>query len=257
MNTPRELQTLLGEELHGGHCRTSPTESFKQHPHGLLNLLVRVYYELAICVIDKAHRWPDKQFSASSFVSDSALQPCAQYVQFGLAHGALQPQKKTIIEVRRIVDTIFIKDQRVGQRADLQASVPVHRVPGQSRYFQAEHDAGPHQADLGYQPLESFAIGGGGARLPQIRIDDDDPVQRPSQRDGLLSKRILPLRALGVLQHLTQSGLPDIKISIALQVTGLHFLMCIVIHRVTSHCFSRTIPARRATISDRMPDGIS
>src|SRR6266436_8431869 len=96
-----------------------------------------------------------------------------------------------------------------------------------------------------------------GARLPQIRIDDDDPGQRPSQRDGLLPQRILPLRALGVLEHLTQSGLPDIQISTPLEVTGLHLLMCIVSHRAASPCFSKNMPARIATISDRMPGGSS
>ena len=159
--------------------------------------------------------------------------------------------------MRRIVDAIFVQDQRVGQRADLQEPVPVHRVPGQTRHLQAEHDAGPRQADLGHQPLESFAIGGRGARLPQIRIDDDDPIQRPSQRDSLLPKRILPLRALGVLEHLTQSGLPDVEISTPLEVTGFYLLMRIVSHRATSHCFSKSMPARMATISGRMPGGNS
>ena len=44
-----------------------------------------------------------------------------------------------------------------------------------------------------------------------------------AQHDSLLPERILPLRALGVLQYLTQSGLPDIKISTPLEVTGFTF----------------------------------
>ncbi len=157
--------------------------------------------------------------------------------------------------MRRIVDAVFIKDQAVGQRGDLQESVPVHRVPGQERHFQAEHDAGPRQADLGYQSSESFAIGGRGARLPQIRIADNDPVQWPPQSDGLLPKRILPLRTLGVFQHLTQSGLTDIEISTPLEVAGFYILMCVVSYWATSRCFSRNRPARIATISDCMPGG--
>jgi hypothetical protein len=105
-----------------------------------------------------------------------------------------RPQKKTIIEVCQIVDTVFIKDQRVGQRADLQESVPVHRVAGQVRHFQAKHDAGPVQADLSRPLLESSAIGDGGARRPEIGTDDYDPVERPSLRNGLLPNRKVPLR---------------------------------------------------------------
>jgi hypothetical protein len=95
--------------------------------------------------------------------------------------------------------------------------MPVHGVPGQAGHFQTEYDSGPRQTDLGHQPLESLAIGSRGARLSLIRIDDDDPLQRPSQRDGLLSKRILALSAFGVLKHLTQSGLADIEISTPLE----------------------------------------
>ncbi len=150
---------------------------------------------------------------------------------------SIQTQEQAIIEMRRIVDAVFIKNQGVGQRADLQQAMPVHRVSSQSRDFQAEHDSGSPQTDLGHQPLESFAIGGRGARLPQIRIDHDDSVQRPTQRDSVLPERVLPLRALGVLQYLTQGGLPDIQIRIPFQVTGLHFLMRVVSHRPASNRF--------------------
>ena len=89
------------------------------------------------------------------------MPPCKRarkHVKFGFAHRALQTQQETIVEVCRIVDAVFIQDQRVSQRTDLQQAMPVHRVAGQARDFQAQHDSGPAQTDLAHQPLESFAI---------------------------------------------------------------------------------------------------
>src|SRR5215469_594057 len=116
---------------------------------------------------------------------------------------SIQAQQQAIVEMRRIVDAVFIEDQGVSQRADLQQAMPVHRVPSQTRDLQAEHDSSPPQTDLGHQPLESFAIGSRGALLSQICIDHDDSVQRPTYRDSVFPQRVLPLRALGVLEYLT------------------------------------------------------
>src|SRR6266568_8162780 len=133
--------------------------------------------------------------------------------------------------------------------------MPVHRVSRQARHFQAEYDSGPAQTDLGHQPLKSFAIRSRSARLPQIRIDHDDAVQRPAERGGVLSQRVLPLGALRVLEHLPQGGLPHVEISISLQMAGLHLLMRIMSHRVASPRFCRNRPAKIETISDRISGG--
>src|ERR1700746_616485 len=71
----------------------------------------------------------------------------------------------------------------------------------------------------------------------------------------MLSQRVLPLRALGVFEYLTQSRLPDVEISIPFQVAGLHLLMSIVHHRRASPRFCRSRPARINTISDRISGG--
>ena len=46
----------------------------------------------------------------------------------------------------------------------------------------------------------------------------------------MLPKRILPLRAFGVFQDLTKSGLPDIEIGRPFQMCWFDFLVCIGSH---------------------------
>jgi len=62
--------------------------------------------------------------------------------------------------VSRVVDAVFVQDERIGQRADLKQSVPVHRVSRQPGYLESEHDAGASQADLRHQTLKAFAVSG-------------------------------------------------------------------------------------------------
>jgi hypothetical protein len=53
---------------------------------------------------------------------------------------SIQAQQQTIVEVRRIVESILIEDERVGERAQFQQTMPICGVARQARHFQAEHD---------------------------------------------------------------------------------------------------------------------
>src|SRR5215469_6123576 len=103
--------------------------------------------------------------------------------------------------------------------------MPVGGIACQPGNLQAEDNAGLAHADVGDQSLESFAIGGRSTRLSQVAIDNDDLLYSPAQADRALLKRILALCALGVFQYLSNRRLPDIKVSIPLQMAGVHFLV--------------------------------
>ncbi len=53
-------------------------------------------------------------------------------MQFGLAHGAFQPQQQTIIESARIVQTVLVKNQCIGECTQLEQAVPVGVVASQA-----------------------------------------------------------------------------------------------------------------------------
>src|SRR5205807_7778813 len=48
-----------------------------------------------------------------------AKTPCA------VSHGPLQPEQEAVVEIRRIVTTVFVDYQRRGKRAQLQQTAPV------------------------------------------------------------------------------------------------------------------------------------
>ncbi len=103
----------------------------------------------------------------------------------------------------------------------------------------------PH-ADLGHELLETLAIDRAGPRLAEIAVDDDDPIIGPAQRDGTLAESILALRALGILDDLSDRRLPDVQIGIPLEVAGRDFLVSFGVHRVIS-----LRPARAMLASSR------
>ena len=74
------------------------------------------------------------------------------------------------------------------------------------------------QADLGHQRLEAGPVGGGGAGVALVAVDDDDPLERPAERDRPVAQGVLADGALGVLQHLPQRALPDVEVGQPRQV---------------------------------------
>ena len=100
--------------------------------------------------------------------------------------------------------------------------MPVGVVAGQPGAFQAEHDPGPAEGHLGDQLLEPFPVGGGGAGLALVDVDDGDLVGGPAQRDRLAAQVVLADRGLGVVDDLLEAGLPDVEQRPAGQVGGGH-----------------------------------
>ncbi len=80
-------------------------------------------------IIDKARGQRATVLAASHLIEDSTAQPGLEDVKLGLAHGSFKAEQEPIVEAHWIVDAILVKDQRVGQRADLQQAMPVRVVP--------------------------------------------------------------------------------------------------------------------------------
>jgi hypothetical protein len=76
--------------------------------------------------------------------------------------------------------------------ADLDELLPVGGVAGQPGAFQAEHDAGPAQGDLGDQLLEPGPVGGAGAGAALVDVDDVDLVLGPAERHRAAFEVVLP-----------------------------------------------------------------
>lgn len=72
---------------------------------------------------------------------------------------------------------------------------------------------------------EAGAIHCGGARLPEVRIDDDDLIEPPSEGGGALAQVVLTVGALGVLKHLPQRRLTHVQKGVSLEVPSLYFRM--------------------------------
>lgn len=125
-------------------------------------------------------------------------------MELRLGHGALEAQEQPIVEVGRIIDAVFVQDERIGERADLQEPMPVRRIARQARHLEAHDDPGPTHADFGDQSLEARPIDGRRAGQSLIIVDHDDLIMCPPERDRALLQGVLALRTLGVLEDLPE-----------------------------------------------------
>ena len=170
----REQQPVGVELLHGRARRAGAGEQGEHVPDGLLHTGIRVEHHLAGGVVDQPDRQAHPQFAAAGLGQLPADEAGPDEVQFGLAHGALQPEQQPVVEVGRVIQPVLVADQRGRHGADLQQSVPVGVVAGQPGHLQAQHDPGAAHADLGDQMLEAFPVGGRGAGLALVGVDGDD-----------------------------------------------------------------------------------
>lgn len=229
-NPRRKEQTLLPEVPDGGAHRSGARESLEEQTDTLLDLFVGVQHHPPIRVVDQAHRQRAAQLAAPRLVEDAAAQTGSQHVQLRLTHRALETQQQAVVEVGRVVDTVLVEDERVGQGADLQQPVPVGRIASQPRHLQTEHDASVAEPDLGDQLLEALAIPRRGARQSQVGVDDDDALLRPAQSQGALAQGILALGTLAVFEDLSHRRLSHIQVGIAPQVTRGDLGVCLIDH---------------------------
>jgi hypothetical protein len=122
-----------------------------------------------------------------------------------------------------MIDTIVIADERVGDAAEFQQSIPVSVVPGQTRDFQSEHDPHMGQSHFAGEARKSGSLVGPGAGQSEIFVDNDHVLFGPAELVGLVCQRVLPGGGFAVVFDLTGCGLADVNIGGALHVRGFDF----------------------------------
>ena len=155
-------------------------------------------------VVDQPDRQRGDQLAAACLGQHPAAQPGFDEMQFCLAELAFHAQKQAVVKIPRVIKAVFVADQGAGHGAQFEKLVPVGGVAGQPGAFQAEHDPGPAEGDLGDQVLEPFPVRGAGAGVALVDAGHGDLVRGPAQRDRLAAQVVLADRGLGVVDDLLE-----------------------------------------------------
>jgi hypothetical protein len=187
-----EEQPLFTEVLDGGVRGARAEEGLEEQPHALLDLRVGIEGHAAVRGVDEADGQMAAQLAAARLVQDAAAQAGPQHVQLGFAHGPLETQQQSVVEVRGIVDAILIEDEGVGEGADLQQPVPVGRVAGLARSgawlaMRSPRPPGPKKAT-------AVRITSSGVRRVRVASRIMDSASRRSRRASTLNRRNARLR---------------------------------------------------------------
>lgn len=66
-------------------------------------------------------------------------------MQLSLAHRAFETEQEAIVEAGRIIDAVFIENERRGQRAQFYDAMPIREVAPKLMQLRLAHDAGQAQ----------------------------------------------------------------------------------------------------------------
>jgi hypothetical protein len=155
-----EFQPLRMECPHNLMGRAHTLEHFKEELEGLPDMCIRVQYDVTDGVIDKPHREGTAVLASVGLGGDSTAQPRLEHMKFRLAHRTFQTEQEAVIECRRVVDSVFVKDKRIGESTYLQQAVPVSVVPRQAGDLKPHDNAGLSHPHVGDQLLEASPPGG-------------------------------------------------------------------------------------------------
>src|SRR3989304_6840207 len=100
----RKQKVVLAKMLHGLARNAGAKKRLKQQAHGLLHLEVWVEHDPSVAVLDETDGQLRTELAPACFVQKPAAQSGPHHVQLGLAHGALQTEKQSVVEVGRVVD---------------------------------------------------------------------------------------------------------------------------------------------------------
>ena len=175
-----------------------------------------------------ADRQPESEFPLLGLVAQPRQHPSPQDVQFRLAHGAFESEQETVVERRRIVHAVHVRDERLPNGAEVQEPVPVAVVARQPRDLQPEHEPRASEREVRHEPLESGALVATAGGTSQVVVDDNHLRGLPTQLTRVPCQLVLALLTLEMVQNLMLRLLANVHVSVALQMGCLD--LCLV-HR--------------------------
>ncbi len=192
-----------------------PVEFGKHQSNGVLDPPVRVLVDPIPADAHVANGNRHEQLTAACLPAERLVGPLPKDRQFHLAHGPFHTEQQAVIGMARIIDPIFIDNERGNQTAKLQQRVPIAAIARQPRGFDRHHRTNTALADPGEKLLETGPCDAG-TRAAKIIVDD--LYIGPSKLAGVLHKSVLAPFAFKVMRDLARSRLPDIHDGLARQM---------------------------------------
>src|ERR1700733_14310954 len=120
-----------------------------------------------------------------------------------------------------MVDAVVVANECIGHAAEFQQAIPIGLVAGQTRDFQAQHDAHVSQSHFAGKASETGASVGAGAGEAEIFIDNHYLLRGPAQLAGSFGQGILAYSELTIMLDLAWCGLAIVNAGGALDMRRL------------------------------------
>jgi hypothetical protein len=111
-----------------------------------------------------------------------------------------------------------VRDERVGNAAQVEQSIPVGIIASETRYLQAEDDADAPETDFSGHVSKAGALHDSGTGDTEVMIDDLDLLARPTQLESPVYEPILTLGRLAVVLDLRHARLANVDAGTAAEM---------------------------------------
>src|SRR5258705_8944259 len=103
----RKAEALLPKGLHSLACRADPRKRLEEVSDRIADLCIGIEHHVAELVINEARGQRTSILATAYLVQDSAPQPGFKDVQLSFTHRSFETEQQAVVEVGRIVHTIF------------------------------------------------------------------------------------------------------------------------------------------------------
>src|SRR5215470_17861737 len=156
-------------------------KQFEDRSNSALYLLVWVENDL-VAVEYQTNRERKTQLPLLRLVEFTAVEARANDMQFGLSERPLHAKDEAVVEIGRVVATVAIEHQGLGNGAKFQQAMPILVGARQARCLEREDRADVPHSHVAHKGLEVVAFGRQLSRLAEIPVEDSDLLRSPTQR---------------------------------------------------------------------------
>ncbi len=135
----RQLDSFLAQPDHDLADATELAKFVEHEADRPVNALIGIEFDSIVTPAEKADRHRRQQFTTLCLLHQGRIRALAQDRQLHLGKRALHAQQQSVVRLARVVDAIFVDDQRIDETAELEQRVPVATVARKPRGFDTEH----------------------------------------------------------------------------------------------------------------------
>jgi len=198
-------------------------ELFEHLSHRVLDLFIWIKDQFAIRTEQIPHRRSAQPLASPGSLKTPMLHALLDLVQFDTSDESFDGQHESIVEVLRMIHPVLVGDQGIKQGADSNQVTDSFVFASKPIDLEASYEPDMIKRHFGDQPCVILSPDGGGSRLAEVSVEDENAVFWPPPVLDTFAETELCRDAFGVLALRLWMRLTDVDHGHPVKMAGLNF----------------------------------